>query len=181
MKKNIFVLFFVILSIFTSKVYAENSAIPSAVLVDARSLSLSDNRVKILKEFLGSYNSPLAPLAQVFVENADIYNLDWRLVAAISGVESTFGQQIPAGSYNAWGWGVYGNHVTYFTSWTNGIEIISKGLRENYIGQGNQENVYQIGATYAASPAWVFHVEYYMNRINDFTLLNPQDSLSISL
>lgn len=184
MKNRIlFILSFVILSIFifTPKVYAENSARPSAILADARSVSLSDNRVKILKEFLESYNSPLAPFALVFVETADIYNLDWRLVAAISGVESTFGQQVPQGSYNGWGWGVYGNNVTYFSSWEDGIQTVSKGLREKYMDRAGTDNIYVVGSSYAASPTWAVRVESFMNRISDFTLLNPQDSLSISL
>ena len=150
-------------------------------MADSQTLALSDNRVKILREFLESYNSPLAPFARVFVETADTNNLDWKLVAAISGVESTFGQQIPQDSYNGWGWGIYGNHVTYFSSWEDGIQIISKGLRENYIDKWGATNVYEIGRMYAASGTWASHVEFYMNRISDFTLLNPQNSLSISL
>ena len=184
MKNRIlFILFFVVLSayIFVPKVFAENSSRSSAVLADSRTSALSDIRVKILKEFLESYNSPLAPFAEDFVNTADTYNLDWRLVAAISGVESTFGHQIPQGSYNGWGWGVYGNNVIYFPSWKDGIQTISKGLRERYMDGRGATNVYEIGRTYAASPAWASHVENYMNRISDFTLLNPQNSLSISL
>jgi len=182
MKKFIFVLFFIILSmLFSPRVFAENSSRSSAVLADARGVPLSDNRVKILREFLESYNSPLAPFAGTFVETADIYNLDWRLVASISGVESTFGQQIPANSYNGWGWGIYGNNVIYFSSWEDGIQTISKGLRERYMNQRGATNIYEIGRTYAASPVWASHVEHYMNRISDFSILNPKDSLSISL
>ena len=183
MKNRIlFILSFFVLSafIFAPRVFAQNSSRSSAVLADSSS-ALSDNRVKILREFLESYNSPIAPFARAFVETADNYNLDWRLLAAISGVESTFGQQIPSGSYNGWGWGVYGNNVTYFSSWENGIQTISKGLRENYMDKWGATNVYEIGRTYAASSAWASHVEYFMNRISDFTLLNPQNSLSISL
>ena len=183
MKNKILFVFIIILSIFilTPKVFAENSSRSSAVLADARNVSLLDNRVKILREFLESYNSPIAPFAKEFVETSDIYNLDWRLVAAISGVESTFGQQIPAGSYNGWGWGIYGNNVIYFSSWEDGIQTISKGLRERYMNQRGATNVYEIGSTYAASPTWAVRVEYFMNRISDFSILNPQDSLSISL
>ena len=183
MKNKILFVFVIILSIFilTPKVFAENFSKSSAVLADARNVSLSDNRVKILREFLESYNSPIAQNAEEFVRYADFYNLDWRFVAAISGVESTFGQQIPQGSYNGWGWGVYGNHVTYFSSWVLGIQTISKGLRENYMDKWGATNVYEIGRMYAASSAWASHVEYFMNRISDFTLLNPRDSLSISL
>ena len=167
--------------LFSPGVFAENSSRSSAVLADARGVSLSDNRVKILREFLESYNSPLAPFAGTFVETADIYNLDWRLVTAISGVESTFGQQIPANSYNGWGWGIYGNNVTYFSSWEDGIQTISKGLREKYMDMAGTDNIYAVGSSYAASPTWAVRVEFFMNRISDFSILNPRNSLSISL
>ncbi len=181
--KILVILSFVILSsfLFAPRAFAENSAGASAILADARTASSYDNRAKILREFLESYNSPLAPFAQVFVENADIYNIDWRLVAAISGLESTFGQQIPQGSFNGWGWGIYGNNVIYFSSWEDGIQTISEGIRERYMNQRGATNVYEIGSTYAASPTWAVRVEGFMNRISDFSVLNPKNSLSISL
>lgn len=140
-----------------------------------------DSRVKILNNFLKQNDSPLAPFADEFVKMADKYNLDWKLVAAISGVESTFGNAIPPYSHNAWGWGVYGDNVINFKSWSDGIDTISQGLRERYMNQWGGEDIYQIGAMYASSPAWPGHVEYYMNKIQDFALRNPQDALSISM
>jgi hypothetical protein len=140
-----------------------------------------DSRVKILTSFLKQYNSPLTPYAANFVELADKYNLDWKLVAAISGVESTFGKEIPTASYNAWGWGVYGDNVTRFHSWEEGIATISQGLRVRYMDQWGGKDIYEIGANYASSKAWPGHVEYYMDKIQEFALRNPQDALSISL
>ena len=141
----------------------------------------SDLRVKILAEFLKEQDSPLTSSAQDFVSYADKYNLDWRLVAAISGVESTFGKEIPPYSYNGWGWGVYGDNVIRFNSWEDGIKTVSQGLRERYMNEWGGKDIYQIGAMYASSPAWAGHVELYLNRIDDFALRNPQDSLSLSL
>jgi hypothetical protein len=140
-----------------------------------------DSRVKILASFLKQYDSPLTPYANDFVQMADKYNLDWKLVAAISGVESTFGKEIPPASYNAWGWGVYGDNVTRFSSWDEGIATISQGLRERYMDQWGGENIDKIGAMYASSGAWSGHVEYYMDKIQEFALRDPQDTLSISL
>ncbi|OGH37402.1 MAG: hypothetical protein A3B44_02010 [Candidatus Levybacteria bacterium RIFCSPLOWO2_01_FULL_38_21] len=181
--KFLFILSFIILLAFllSTRVFAENFSKSSAVLADAQTVTLLDNRVKILREFLESYNSPITPFAKEFVETADIYNLDWRLLVAISGVESTFGHQIPAGSFNGWGWGVYGNNVTYFSSWTEGIKIISKGIRENYMDKWGATDIYQVGRMYAASPTWAVRVEFFMGGISNFSILNPKDSLSISL
>ena len=161
MKTKIFILviLFILFSLFTGEAYAfEKSSGSSAMLAKAGEINSEDNRVKTLRSFFEYYNSPLSSYAQVFIDRADEYNLDWRLVEAISGVESTFGLEIPYGTYNAWGWGIYGNNVTYFKSWEDGITTISKGLRENYIDRWGATNIYEIGAIYAASPTWAVRV-----------------------
>ncbi len=140
----------------------------------------SDYRVKILEKYLQKHNSPLAGNAGDFVFYADKYNLDWKFVAAISGLESTFGQQIPYNSYNAWGWGIYGDNMIRFNSWEEGIKTISQGLRERYIDRWGARNVYEIGSLYAASPTWAVRVDRFMNNIQEFALNNPQDTLSLS-
>ncbi len=140
-----------------------------------------DYRADILRGYLNQYNSPLADNAEDFVKYADMYDLDWRFVAAISGVESTFGHQIPANSYNGWGWGVYGGNVTRFTSWEDGIETISKGLRENYMDKWGATNVYEIGSIYAASPTWAQRVEGFMYQIQVYSLKNPRNALSLTI
>ncbi len=165
----------------TQKAFAqEKASASSANIVQTDTVTQDDYRVKILSDYLAQRNSPLTPYAADFVENADKYNLDWKLVAAISGVESTFGEAIPVNSYNAWGWGVYGDNVIRFGSWKEGIQTISQGLRERYIDKWGGKDIYQIGAMYASSPAWAGHVEMYMNNIQDFALRSPKDTLSLS-
>ena len=139
-----------------------------------------NSRVKILQGYLESQNSPLAPYASEFVAQADKYNLDWRFVAAISGLESSFGQAIPANSYNGWGWGVYGDNVTRFSSWTDGIDTISQGLREKYMDLWGKKDVYEIGSVYAASPTWAVRVNHIMDNISDYALGDTKNTLSLS-
>ena len=127
------------------------------------------------------YNSPLASYASDFVKSADKYNLDWRLVASIAGLESTFGKHVPASSYNGWGWGIYGNNVTRFNSWEDGIETISKGLRERYLGENPESNPYIIGPTYAASPSWAQRVTFFMNRMEAYRIRNAKSTLALAL
>ena len=182
MKKFILIFAVAILMLInTQKVFGqEKASASSAKIVNSDEVINEDYRVKILRDYLEEHNSPLAPNAADFVESADKYNLDWKLVAAISGVESTFGQAIPPDSYNGWGWGVYGDHVIRFGSWKEGIQTVSQGLRERYMNQWGGKDIYQIGAMYAASPAWAGHVELYMNSIQDFALRSPKDTLSLS-
>jgi len=182
--KNIILLIAIVvaLTFLPQKTYAQSATDSSPRLTSPNLKQMGfDSRVKILTSYLKQYDSPLTPYAANFVQMADKYNLDWKLVAAISGVESTFGKEIPSNSYNAWGWGVYGDNVIRFNSWDEGISTISQGLRDRYMDAWGGKDINEIGAMYASSKAWSGHVEYYMDKIQEFALRSPQDALSISL
>lgn len=140
-----------------------------------------DDRAQVLKAYLTKRNSPLVESAATFVAQADKNKLDWKLVAAISGLESGFGKHIPQNSYNGWGWGVYGDNVHSFTSWDDGISTISKGLREKYMDKWNATDVASIGRIYAASPTWAQRVTYFMNDIEKFEENWADTTLSLSI
>ncbi len=140
-----------------------------------------DNRAKILQKYLESYNSPLAPHAATFVKEADKHDLDWKIVPAITGVESYYGQMIPPYSNNGWGYGVYGGNVRRFATWDEGIEVVTKALREEYMDKRGAQNVYQIGSTYAADPNWANKVTRFMNEIDVFEEAYTNTTVSISL
>lgn len=163
-----FSLFLLISLLLPKAVFAVSSATLSNNLVFQDGQKF--RRVVILYNFLDNYNSPLKNYALNFVEDADKYKLDYRLLAAISGVESTFGQQLPYNSYNAWGWGIYGDNMIRFNSYPEAITSISKSLRENYIDNWKAQNVYQIGRFYAASPTWAQRVVYFMGKIEPESL-----------
>ena len=182
--KNLFVIIFLSILIIakTPNVSAaENSSGSSAMLLNPGVDTAPDNRVKILEEFLKQYNSPLVPHAVDFVRYADEYDLDWKLVASISGLESTFGKAIPYNSYNGWGWGIYGDNMIRFSSWTEGIKTVSECLRKNYINKWGADDVYEIGKFYAASPTWADRVTYFMEKIEKFKGKKLANNLSISL
>ena len=89
---------------------------------------LRDERIDTLRAYLLMHNSPLAEASTHFVSEADRLGLDWKLVAAIAGTESTFGKHVPSGSYNAWGWGIptgYASGIA-FESWKQVQEHIFK-------------------------------------------------------
>lgn len=125
-----------------------------------------DNKAKILAEYLAKFDSPMQYHAQDFIDASDAFGLDWKMLPAIAGVESTFGKRIPGG-FNAFGWGVYGTQAIYFNSWREGIFTVGKGLRENYLNKG-LNNPYSINRIYAASPAWGGKVSFFMQDIENF-------------
>ena len=187
MRKQFFVFlvaFFLIATFSQQKVHAaEKTSAPSATLAIAPQEVEIDNRGKILKEYLAKYNSPMVSDADAFIEQADKYNLDWKLVVSIAGVESYYGQKIPPYSYNGWGFGVYGNNVLRFESWEDGIATVSKALREEYMDARGHANIYEIGSTYAADPRWPNKVQHFMDQLTAFEAEaeSANEALSISI
>lgn len=125
-----------------------------------------DPKVEVLTAYLAKYNSPMQESAQDFIDAANEYNLDWKLLPSIAGVESTFGKRMPGG-YNAYGWGIYGANRIYFKSWRDGMFTVAKGLRENYVNKGLKDP-YAMNRVYAASPSWGGKVSYFMNDLENF-------------
>jgi len=126
-----------------------------------------DYRVENLKTYLGKFDSPLAEYSSELVQYADKNGLDYRLIPAISGVESTFGKRIPDNSYNAYGW-ANGNYS--FVSWTDSINVVSETLRRKYIEKG-VASVTEIGRVYAPpSSTWPGKVQYFVDKIDTLPL-----------
>lgn len=145
------------------EVYVSESA---ALQAEAASRPF-DYRVENLRRYLEKHNSPLAPFSQDFVTYADIYGLDYRLVASISGVESTFGKRIPFNSYNAYGWA---NGKFSFKSWPESIGIVSETLKLKYIDKG-AVSIAQIARRYAPpSSTWGAKVKHFEGKIDTLPL-----------
>jgi hypothetical protein len=140
----------------------------------------NDRRITILKNYLEDRNSPMSESAHTFVEMAEENDLDWKFVAAIAGVESSYGKHIPYNSYNGWGWGVYGDNVIRFSSWDEAITTISQTLKRKYVDNGATD-VYSIGRIYAADPKWATKVLHFMNDIAAYEKNYSDKRLSISI
>jgi hypothetical protein len=165
---------------FPQTVDAKTAATSAALATPIALQQVDDKRAQILQGYLESNNSPLAPFAKEIVQEADKNGLDYRLIPAIAGLESTFGIHIPAYSYNAWGFGIYGDNVRRFASWEEGIAVVSKAIREDYINKNKAQSVYDIGKMYAASPTWAVRVEYFMAKMEAYQT-NQVNKLALSL
>jgi hypothetical protein len=150
-------------------VMAQNLATADASAQQRSDAQGKDARVAKLRAYLETHASPLADEAEHFVAEADRLGLDWKLVAAIAGVESTFGKFIPRNSYNGWGWGIFtgASDGIHFKDWRDGITTVSEGLRYRYIDKG-ATSIEQIGRIYAASPAWSTKVRFFLTQIEDY-------------
>ncbi len=158
----------------------EKASGSSAILnIDAQTTIVADTRIQAARAYLEKRNSPLAPYAANFVQEADAYQLPWDLVLAISGVESNFGQAVPC--INAWGWGIFGTNMVCFNSYPEGIHTVSQGIRQQYINQWGDTDIYKLGHHYASNPAWASHVSYFMQDIENFKHDFDARNLTISL
>jgi hypothetical protein len=140
-----------------------------------------DPRVLAMNKFLTDYQSPMAKYAEVFITEADKYGLDWRLIASISGVESAFGNIMPRGSHNGWGWrGINRNDAGWsiFGSWEEAISHITERMA---LGYGTDLTPFEIQNTYcppcgeSGLDLWAKGVTRFMNELEYY--VNNLDTL----
>jgi len=154
-------------SIQSFKLYA---ALPKSETSITDEINYADGRAKIIEDFFENYKSPLADYGHIFIQVADKYQLDYRLLPSIAMQESNGGRKIIEQSYNPFGYGIYGTMVIKFNSWEDAIESVGKALRENYLNQG-LGTPYQIMTKYTpaslikADGAWAKGVTTFMEEL----------------
>ena len=116
--------------------YRLYQALPQNKIQISGNINFGDARSLILEEFFKSHSSPLAGFATDFVAVSDFYQLDFRLLPAISMQESNGGKKVPEGSFNPFGYGIYGSKKVHFDGWADAIETVGRALREDYLNEG---------------------------------------------
>ena len=84
-----------------------------------------DPRANTLQRFFAGKGSPLAGYTDAFLSAADRYGLDWRLLPAISGIETSFGKT-GVGATGPFGYG----SAKSWGSTPNAIDVAAKGLAD---------------------------------------------------
>ena len=114
-------------------------------------------RADKVRAFYKRWNSPMADQAQFIVETADHFGIDWRLIPAISIVESSGGVYCFK-AYNAFGWG-----SATFKNFEHSIYTVSEGLALRY----GSDNPHVIAYTYCPPNAlgWANKVLNLMNQM----------------
>ncbi len=122
-------------------------------------LTINPEQIEQVKSYLSKRNSPLVEYADILVTAAYEYGIDYRLVAAISVIESEGGKHCFK-PYNAWGWG-----SKSFESWEDGIYSITKGLSKYYANGLTTPAL--IAPVYCPPNAskWASNVQYVMDQI----------------
>lgn len=119
-----------------------------------------DQRISKLEAFFQSYNCPTPLHVDDYILAADIYAIDYRLLPAISLLEST------CGSYerknNHWGWD---SAQTGFSSVRAGIHFVARELAENPYYKG--KTLEQKLLTYNPDRHYLASVRRLMRQIED--------------
>lgn len=136
-----------------------------------------DSRPAQMRVVLTKYNSPMIGLEHKLIAIAEKYNLDWTLMAAIAGTESSFGKRMPHECINPYGWGIYGDNKLCFESFETAAEAVATGLAKKY----NTTSLETIGRTYnkVSTEGWIKHTRFFMNKIK--TAQVPVSALPITL
>ena len=126
----------------------------------------ADGRKEQIRQFLARYGSPMVDNAGDIVDAADKYGLDYRLVPAIAMQESNVCKKIPYGSYNCWGFGIYGSTITRFANYKEGIYTVTKSLATKYKTKGLvSPNQIMTMYTPSSNGSWAFSVNQFMKQL----------------
>lgn len=125
--------FFMIFStqVFAQGVQAPASEQPLSLLAMVEPVAIEeevviDNRVAKIEAYYNRHDLPLAAYAQEFVDAADTYDIDWRLLPAIGFIESTGGKfSCQTATYSPFGWG---SCTINFDSYEHAIDVVSMNL-----------------------------------------------------
>ena len=118
-----------------------------------------DPRLASLQRFFDKTECPAAQLANVFLEAADDYDLDWRLLPSLSWIETTGGKQ--ARRNNMFGWD---SGRAEFSSLSAGIHQVGYRLAKS--GLYRDKDLDSILATYNPSADYARRVKSVMRRIS---------------
>lgn len=137
-----------------------------------------DSRVEVLEEFFDEYKSPLKGHAETFVKTAEKYNIDYKILPAISCMESTCGKKIIPNSYNPFGWGIHGKQYISFKSFDEAIEKVGEGLNKGYFSKG-LDTIPEIAPIYTPPNPnhWMSGVNFFIARMEEVEKEQENQSL----
>lgn len=143
------------------------ASLPTNVPSITGHITVADARPQIVRQYLLQFGSPLVPFSEEIVKDADKYGIDFRFIPAIAQQESNLCHAIPPGSYNCWGWGITSVSSLAFDSYSDGIDTVTKGLKNNYIDEGlvTPEEIMTKYTPQSPGGAWAKGVNEFMSEM----------------
>lgn len=123
-----------------------------------------DVRAVYLGRFFDKHKCPAFnyELIDDYINAADKYNLDYRILPAIAQLESQCGKRYPKGSFNIFGWN---SARTGFTDFPTSVAFVSERLANGkyYAGKTLDKKL----SAYCPSPTYPARIKALMNEINN--------------
>lgn len=149
-----------------AEVYSSYNALPGVSPSPDSQIIAGDARAALLDNFFIRYKSPMMGLGTDIVSAADRNQIPYGLVPAIAQCEGNLGKIMPINSFNPYGYGIYGDKVTRFASWQEGIEAISKTLRTDYFDFGlDTPDKIMTKYTPQSNGSWSFCVQKFLEEL----------------
>lgn len=118
-----------------------------------------DHRLNVLQKFFGKADCPAGKYSAHFIEAADDYDLDWRLLPSISYVESTGGKMARHNNFFGWDSG-----RAKFSSPVAAIHAVGYRLAHSRLYRG--KDLDSLLATYNPNAEYAGKVKSVMRRIS---------------
>ncbi len=159
--------------------YSVYSANPLVLGDSSTRISQGDSRAESIDRVMAFYKCPMTGLGDKFVQEADKNNIPYWVVASIAFQESSCGKNTPIKNgeetYNAYGYGVWGEHIKAFKTWEHGIEVMSVYMSEMFYSQ-NITELCEIMKTYTppSKGSWCAGVGHFRDQILGYETPNAK-------
>jgi len=113
-------------TVLVEKLNTETYQIPAFNQAEDMEAKTREARAEAIDAYFRKYKMPLLGTGEKMVEEAEKYDLDWRLLPAIAVRESTGGiHACKKAQYNPFGWG---SCKISFNSYEHAIEVVARNL-----------------------------------------------------
>ncbi len=143
------------------------AAIPEATKNISQAITSGDARPVVIDLYLERYESPMQDYGQLVVDTAEKYEIDPYLFIAIMQQESNLGKKMPSEDcYNGWGYGIHSRGTLCFSSWEEAIELVMKGVREQFLDKGltTPEDIMSL-YTPSSNGSWAYGVTQFIEEL----------------
>lgn len=127
-----------------------------------------DERASRIASYLVKRGSPMAQESIFFVKAADMYHLDYRLLPAISGVESGFETAGNLFDFNPFGY-MCGSSPCVFSSYSEAIDKVAKTISRGNAYKRYQQSRSIIDLAYVYCQVhpeeWSAKVQYFIDKL----------------
>lgn len=154
--------------------YSVYASKPQVLGASSYTVQAMDGRAAKINGVLERFNCPIQGSGDIFVEEADKYDIPYWLVVSVAFQESSCGKNVAKKdgeiSNNLWGWGIHGDNVKAFDDLEHGVSVVSKYMSDRFYSNGVTD-LCEIMRTYTppSNGSWCEGVGYFRDQIINYS------------